>query len=188
MNLETDLNNFRIIAVTTLLSLAMISCGMAYAQNEPLSTDTVGGLSIKAVFKHKGGVEEVNSFKTFVQKSGYRIDKNELPSFTLTGGVSDDKPMLYYITDQLWKSHMINNDYKDFDVYVYIKKGSKVLRHLTYSDCNVAGYSITTLFDGDETYSGKTQFVIADSFDFECRGYKPYSPLYETLFKPKSPY
>jgi hypothetical protein len=106
----------------------------------------------------------------------------------MTGGVSDDKPMLYYITDNLWKSHMTNNDYKDFGVDVYIQKGSKVLRHLTYTDCNVVGYSVTTLFDGDETYSGKTQFVIADSFNFECRGYKPYSPIYEQLFKLKSPY
>lgn len=178
----------KIVVFAAILSLMLVSYGAVYAQTESLSTDTVGGLSIKTVFKHKGGTEEVNSFKTFIQKSGYRIDKNELPSFTLTGGVSDDKPMLYYITDHLWESHMSNNDYKDFDVDVYIKKGSKVLRHLIYTDCNVSGYSITTLFDGDETYSGKTQFVIADSFDFDCRGYKPYSPLYEVLFKPKSPY
>ncbi|HXG73513.1 MAG TPA: hypothetical protein VNK44_01655 [Candidatus Nitrosotenuis sp.] len=182
------MNGAKFVGLAAVLAVMLVSYGAANAQTEPLSTDTVGGLSIKTVFKHKGGTEEVNSFKTFTQKSGYRIDKNELPSFTLTGGVSDDKPMLYYVTDRLWESHMGNNDYKDFDVDVYIKKGSKVLRHLSYTDCNVAGYSITTLFDGDETYSGKTQFVIADSFDFDCRGYKPYSPLYESLFKPKSPY
>lgn len=177
-----------VIALIATISITLVSFGTVFAQSQSLPVDTVGGLSIKTVFKYKSGTEEVNSFKTFVQKSGYRIDKNELPSFSLTGGVSDDKPMLYYITDNLWKFQMGNNDYKDFDVYVYIKKGDKVLRHLTYTDCNVSGYSITTLFDGDETYSGKTQFVIADSFDFDCRGYKPYSPLYETLFQPKSPY
>jgi hypothetical protein len=175
------------LLIITICTVIMTS-GTAFAQKASLPTDTVGGLSIKTVFKHRGGVEEVNSFKTFVQTSGYRLDRNEVPSFTMTGGVSDDKPLLYYITDNLWESHMTNDDYKDFDVYVYLQRGSKVLRQLTYSDCNVVGYSVTTLFDGDETYSGKTQFVIADSFDFECRGYKPYSPVYESMFKPKSPY
>jgi len=179
--------HIRTLLIITICGVVVTS-GAAFAQKESLSTDTVGGLSIKAVFKHRGGVEEINSFKTFTQTAGYRLDRNEIPSFTMTGGVSDDKPMLYYITDNLWESHMTNNDYKDFDVDVYIQKGSKVLRHLTYTDCNVVGYSVTTLFDGDETYSGKTQFVIADSFNFECRGYKPYSPIYEQLFKPKSPY
>jgi hypothetical protein len=175
------------IALVLAICIVMTS-STVFAQKEALPTDTVGGLSIKAVFKYKGGVEEINSFKTFVQNSGYRLDKNEIPSFTVTGGVSDDKPMLYYITDNLWESQMVNSDYRNFDAYIYLQKGNKVLRHLTYTDCNVSNYVITTLFDGDETYSGKTQFVIADSFTIDCSGYKPHSPVYDQMLKPKPPY
>lgn len=160
-------------------ALLVFSAPIVFAESDSLATDTVGGLKIKAIFHHKSGIEEVNSFKIFTQSSGYRIDQRQTPTFSLVGGVSDDKPVLYYITDSLWNSGMKNDDYKDFDVEIFVKKGGKTLRHLKYADCMVTNYLISTLYDGEETFSGKTQFVIADSFDFECRGYAPYSPLYE---------
>ncbi len=48
---------------------------------------------------------------------------------------------------------------------------------MQYSSCDIDDYSVTTLFDGDETYSGKTKFVIADAYTFECNGYAPHCPL-----------
>ena len=41
----------------------------------------------------------------------------------------------------------------------------------------ISNYAFTTLHDYDETFSGLTQFVYADVFEFECEGYHPSSPL-----------
>ncbi len=71
-----------------------------------------------------------------------------------------------------------DTDYSEFDVDVYLfKRGDEVaFRHFMYQDCRITDYSVATLHDGDETFSGKTKFVLADAFSFECKGFHPHSP------------
>ncbi|MEM2160875.1 MAG: hypothetical protein QXN55_07980, partial [Candidatus Nitrosotenuis sp.] len=64
-----------------------------------------------------------------------------------------------------------------------ITHGIKTLRKLAYTDCRITNYYVTTLHDNDETFSGKTKFVYADVFAFECGGYSivPSSQLNKNL-------
>lgn len=141
--------------------------------------DSIGNLKIKAVFHFNKGVEEVNSFKVFNQMSGFQ--STEPIKLTLWGGVGPDKPLLYYATDMTYqRRNMPNPDFGEFDMDVYIQKDDIVFRELSYSDCKVSDYSVSTLHDNDETFSGKTKFVYADVFEFECKGYMPSSPTYES--------
>ena len=72
-----------------------------------------------------------------------------------------------------------SSDYRDFDVDVYLfQRGDDVaFRHFMYLSCDVVDYSVATLHDGDETFSGITKFVLADAFTFQCAGYQPHCPI-----------
>jgi len=67
-------------------------------------------------------------------------------------------------------AHDSDND--EFDVDISVTYGAKTIRQVAYTDCHITNYYITTLHDNDETFSGKTKFVYADVFAFECGEYK----------------
>ena len=140
--------------------------------------DTVGDVKIKAIFHfNKDGHEIIDSFRIINQLGGYDRDTIQ---FQLLGGVGNDKPKLYTATDMHYAqgSGAANTDYKDFDVDVYLyKRGEETaFRHFMYLSCEVSDYTVTTLHDGDETFSGKTKFVLADTFTFTCTGFHPHCP------------
>lgn len=139
----------------------------AYAES-----DSVGDLSVKTTFKFLQGEETVNSFKVFTQNAGYKW--HQTPAFQLWGAVGDDKELLYKAAEMTYdrRGSPHDSDYDQFDVDVSVSHGAKVLRTLAYTDCHITDYFITTLHDNDETFSGKTKFVYADVFAFECGGYE----------------
>ena len=145
----------------------------------PSAGDTVGDIQIRAMFYFNSGTEEINSFRIFNQMEGY--DLSAKPKLELTGGVGPDKQMLYHITDM--SHHQAHesrgSQFQDFDIDVYLMHEDHVYRKLVYSRCDVIDYTILTLHDGDETFSGKTKFVVADQFIFECEGYHPHCPSCE---------
>lgn len=142
--------------------------------------DTVGDVKIKAVFHfNKDGDETVDSFRIINQLGGYT--KGETIQFQLLGGVGSDKPKLYTATDKIYDQgfQTSSTDYRDFDVdvYLYHRGDEFAFRHFMYLDCDIAGYSVATLHDGDETFSGKTKFVLADAFTISCLGFHPHCPV-----------
>ncbi len=142
--------------------------------------DTIGDVKIRAIFLfNKDGEEVVDSFRIINQLGGY--ERPETIQFQLLGGVGGDKSKLYTATDKsyaLGLSGTTTSDYRDFDVDVYLfQRGNDVaFRHFMYLSCDVVDYSLATLHDGDETFSGLTKFVLADAFTFECSGYHPHCP------------
>ncbi|MBI5697240.1 MAG: hypothetical protein HZC29_01800 [Thaumarchaeota archaeon] len=149
------------------LIVAIIATTNAYAES-----DSVGDLKIKTTFKFAEGNEEINSFKVFTQNSGYKW--NETPSFQLWGGVGADKEILYETAEMTYERRGSghDSDYEEFDVDISVMHNTTTLRKLAYTDCRISDYYVTTLHDNDETFSGKTKFVYADVFAFECGGYK----------------
>ena len=62
-------------------------------------------------------------------------------------------------------------------MYLFHRGDELAFRHFMYLDCDISGYSVATLHDGDETFSGKTKFVLADAFTFTCMGFHPHCPV-----------
>jgi len=141
--------------------------------------DTIGDVKIRAIFNfNKDGKEVVDSFRIINQLGGY--DRSSTVQFQLLGGVGGDKSKLYTATDISYAQGLTttSTDYRDFDVDVYLfQRGDDVaFRHFMYLSCDVVDYSVATLHDGDETFSGLTKFVLADAFTFQCSGYHPHCP------------
>ncbi len=142
--------------------------------------DTIGDVKIRAIFQfEKHGYETVDSFRIINQLGGYQ--KAETIQFQLLGGVGGDKQKLYTATDKFYELGMSTavGGYNDFDVDVYLfQRGDDVaFRHFMYLSCDIIDYSVATLHDGDETFSGITKFVLADAFTFQCGGYHPHCPI-----------
>ncbi len=141
--------------------------------------DTIGDVKIKAIFHfNKEGMEEIDSFRILNQLEGYT--KDSINMVQLLGGVGGDKDKLYTATDMTLARNFerTSNDYNEFDIdiYLYHRGDASAFRHFAYASCNIIDYSVLTLHDGDETFSGLTKFVLADSFSFQCRGYQSYCP------------
>jgi hypothetical protein len=142
--------------------------------------DTIGDVKIRAIFNfNRDGKEVVDSFRIINQLGGYNMP--ETIQFQLLGGVGGDKSKLYTATDMSYAQGQTtaSNDFRDFDVDVYLfQRGDDVaFRHFMYLSCDVVDYSVATLHDGDETFSGLTKFVLADAFTFQCSGYLPHCPV-----------
>ena len=150
-------------------------------ETENYVEDTIGDVKIRTVFHFFGGDQVVDSFRIFDQMSGYASGQPIM--FQLLGGVGPDKQLLYAITDGAKaKQHAgrsVSPAFFDFDVDIYLfTRGDTVaFRHMMYTGCDVKDYAVTTLHDGDETFSGKTKFTIADAFTFQCTGYNPHCPI-----------
>jgi len=142
--------------------------------------DTIGDVKIRALFHfNKDGMETIDSFRIINQLSGFSRDSPVV--FQLLGGVGADKDHLYTAADKMHERNFVlsGEDYSHFDVdvYLYHRGDETAFRHFAYQGCDVVGYSVTTLHDGDETYSGLTKFVLADTFTFDCEGMLSHCPM-----------
>lgn len=148
--------------------------------------DTLGDMQIRAIFYFASGPETVDSFHIFEQvPGGYSYEGPN--AFTLIGGISADKVMLYHITDSAHhvKHSTTHSEFTDFDVDVILQIEDKPYRQFSYSRCHVDDYNITTLYDLEETFSKKDlKFVVADIFSFQCADYHPHCPICEAVMNP----
>ncbi len=152
----------------------------------PAAGDTIGDISIRATFYFHKATETVDSFRVFNTLGGYDFATN--PKLELTGGVGSDKSILYFVTDNA--HHIRHNkalpEFTDFDIDVHLMKGEDAYRKFSYSSCHVTDYNVLTLYDGDETFSGKTKFVVADQFLFDCQSFHPHCPYCEKTIEEAS--
>ena len=188
-----SMKNFRrlsLLASVVMFSVVMIaSQGMldtAYSEKieTPTASDSVGDIHVRAIFDMSDHRFVVDNFKVFDQKAGFNgLDHsvNTKPIIELWGAPDPSHMGLYVASDIIHTVGMraISQTSPEFDAYIEIYQGETVLRAFDYNDCMVTNYVFTTLHDGDETFSGKTQFVYADVFELECLGYMPVNPLFE---------
>ena len=123
---------------------------------------------------------EVIDFTEFHQ--GNLIAKAN-PTFELVG-VLGKSPLLNNAADQSReissRSTGVNSLEKLFDVNLVLVYRDKVVRGFDYSKCRIVDYVIKTEHDGEESfYKG---FALTNEFHFECLGYKPFDPIYDSLF------
>jgi len=148
----------------------------------PNPENTIGDLQIRVVFHFQQSTEIIDSFAIFNQIGGY--DYNELPKLQLIGGVGPDKLFLYHVTDNAHHNKHTDRlpEYTDFDVDVFIMKGSEAYRKMAYTTCSVLDYNVVTLFDLEETFSKpELKFVVADDYIIECGSFHPHCPICITI-------
>ena len=142
--------------------------------SEPVESDSVGDIHIRATFDMSNGSFENNSFKIFTQVSGYKDltkTKYQKAVFTTAGAPGWENMWLYHAADVQHRGYQKAIDPSpEFNVMVEMYQGDTVFRSFDYTDCVVSNYYVSTLHDGDETFSGKTKFVYADNFEFTCSG------------------
>ena len=170
--------------ITTIMISAQGIPNMAFAEDSAVESDSVGDIHIRAHFKMSNIEFENNSFKIFNQVSGYNQlggDKYEKAVFTTAGAPGMENMWLYHAADVQHRGYQKSVDpAKDFKVTIEMYQGDVVFRSFAYNDCVVSDYKVITLHDGEETFSGKTKFVYADTFEFTCAGMTLDCPFHYT--------
>jgi hypothetical protein len=135
---------------------------------------------ILTTFHFRGGDEQI-PFEVFNQDKGWH--NNEPVKFTLLKVVGHT-PLLHEAASHAskWSNVPAGFDHmwKDFDVDVYIVKGTEVVQTFVYDDCNVSYYNVYTEFDKEEAWMDKGIAVI-DKYQFQCKGYKADDPNYAAM-------
>ncbi len=136
------------------------------------------------MFYFSQGKSVVDSFHIFEQSPG-GYDFTGANAFSLVGGISPDKMMLYHVIDN--SHHKRHHDtaayqFRGFDVDIELMIEDVTYRLFDYTDCDVTDYSVTTLYDKEETFSKlDLKFVVADVVSFACEDYHPHCPYCEEM-------
>jgi hypothetical protein len=136
------------------------------------------GATAMVTFTYSDGIEVIN-FPIFDQHNV--LDKS-YPTFTLEGIVGDF-PMLYERVDENLSIQSVQGSsyVENFDVDVSLMYGEETARVYNYSGCRVTDYDVNSAMNKEESYI-KGKFAFENTFDFECKGYTPNSPVYDALF------
>ena len=156
---------------------------------EPIK-NTDKNLKAVATFDYSHGSESVE-FTMFTQskmisatestESKEFDKKTTYPTFELQGVVGD-YPMLYEFTDKNRKIHkVLGTQNKDLvDVTINLVYGDDVIRSFDYSGCRTTDYEVSASPNNEESYV-KNKFALVNIFDFECQGYSPINPMYDSM-------
>jgi len=137
------------------------------------------GPQVIATFDLTNGVKVVK-FPEFYQ--GNLIARAN-PTFELVG-ILGDTPFLYDLVDNSINTRSMSTGVSSmvelFDVNLVLAYDNKIIRGFDYSKCRIVDYKIKTEHDLEESfYKG---FALTNEFHFECTGYKPYNPPYDSFF------
>ncbi len=139
-------------------------------------------ITIHTEFIFRDAVEKSDGFQIYEQVSGFD-QTSDSPVFKLIGAVDYDRTYLYEAADMTFQRGVINtqHDYGQFDADVYLQKEGVTFRHFEYFDCSISEYRVVTLFDKEEGWFTSKGFATVDEFEFECNGYKPNNPLFDSV-------
>ncbi len=169
--------------IVVVLAIGIIFQGSTAETLEFDPTDAaINDLQIETSFHFVGiGNLSLDTFSVYQQLSGFK--RGEAISFQLFGLAGIDKIGLYKLADLSSNQRFgtTTDPISNFGVDVRIVHNEQVLHEFKYIGCKLEDYKVTTLFDADETFSGKTKFAIVDGFEFLCKGYEPNTPLFEKL-------
>ena len=164
---------FGIVTLLTLSAIMITSFGisnMAFAEEY----DFVAGIHNEVTFHFRDGVETVN-FPVFSTTAD--IVENVGTSFMVEGVVGDN-PLLHKALDEAYVYRMttltgqnFDYNYRYFDVDVNVVQNGNVLKSLTYNNCSITSYGLSTLTDDYESYlASNTGFAIVNEVEFGCGG------------------
>ena len=134
-----------------------------------------------ATFIFDDGVEVID-FAVFEQLGD--VYSRDNPSFELIG-IPGNYPLLYGSMDHTLNigpnTSGISANTELFDVDVDLMYGDKSVRGFNYNDCRVVLHFFETERDKEDGFF--KGFVHENTFEFECRGYHPNNPVYDSMFE-----
>jgi len=172
---------------------------ITHEYEEPLQ-NTDKGLSAFATFTFEDGIETIE-FSMFTQNEVLTVTekvnddngntnlaaeaftrKVTYPTLELRGIVGD-YPLLYnHVDDSLTIQGVIGTNNRNLaDIDIKIVSGDEEIRGFNYSNCRSTNYIVSTDPNTEESYV-KNKFALESVFDFECQGYTPNNPVYDTMF------
>lgn len=164
------------ITTVTLLTISVIMMTSFGISNSAFAEeyDFVAGIHNEVTFHFRDGIETVN-FPVFSTTAD--IVENVGTSFMVEGVVGDN-PLLHKALDESYVHRMstltgenFDYNYKYFDVDVNVVQNDTVLKSLTYNNCHITSYGLSTLTDDYESYlASNTGFAIVNSIEFLCGG------------------
>lgn len=131
------------------------------------------------IFKFDDGTEIIE-FPIFEQQD---LLEQGNPQFTLVG-VPRMYPLLYeHIDDNLVGSTSSgSNSFTTlFDVDISLIYGTDTVRGFNYTQCRSIDYVVKTQHDKNGRFF--KGFALTNEFHFECQGYHPNNPVYDSMFK-----
>ena len=166
---------------------------------EPIQ-NTDQGLSTMSTFTFADGVETIefsmfkqNEILTVTEKVNDDNGQKALAAEAFTRkvtyptiefrGIVGDYPLLYNHVDENRKIQGVGGtQYRNLvDIDVDIISDGQVIRGFNYVNCRAINYDVDTDADKEESYA-KNKFALENLFDFECQGYHPNNPTYDTMF------
>ena len=133
-------------------------------------------------FAFKDGIEKIE-FPYFELTSGYEETSSTVPAEFNLEGVVGNYPLLYQAIDNARKvSGQTGSFNTDFDTLVEFVQDGKTLRALSFNDCRIGSAEITTQYDKEEGFTGKSGFALVHQIDFECAGLKPINSGLKALY------
>lgn len=176
-------------AIASLLAVS-VAAMLGIASQQQISAEesderqyvTGNDVKIYTEFTFRDAVEQSNGFQIYHQVSGFdRI--NDSAAFMLSGAVDYDRVYLYKAADMTSIRGVTNiqHNYGQFDVDVHLQKDGISFRSFEYTDCSIVDYKVDTLFDKEEGWTTSKGFTTVDEFEFECNGYSPINPLFDSM-------
>ena len=133
-------------------------------------------------FEFDNGAEKIESV-IFNSMSGFSEGSYDNPSFQIITAVLPHPLIDNAIENSQKVSGLATTFNQDFDVNVDFVNSEEKLRGLNFEGCIIDGYSIVTLRDKEEGYTGKRGFATAEIIDVECSGLIPDNPKFKTISK-----
>ncbi len=170
------------VSLNAMFGIATSQQQISAEENDEKQYPRANDVEVHTEFTFRDAVEISDGFQIYEQVSGFdRI--NDSAVFKLTGAVDYDRMYLYEAADMTFVRGVTNvqHDYGQFDVTVRLQKDGTAFRTFEYTDCSIIDYKVDTLTDKEEPWFTSKGFATVDEFEFECNGYAPVNPLFDSV-------
>ena len=180
-----------IVAVSVIATLAVASI-MGFQLTEIIAEEvnapeylTAEGVTITGIFKFNDDGEELVPLQVFTQSKGFQRSQ---PFIFTVQKVVGNTPLLHKNADEAFfyrNSEIQKQDVNSFDADIILATGPHAKRTISYLDCFVDDYRVTTLRDNEEGYFNKG-FAIVEDYVLECKNMELHNPALEEMITPEN--
>jgi len=175
--------NFLCGGVNAINEVSEVSWGTTFTNIEYAHTPYTFAENSRSfiTFEFDQGFEKIE-FPYFAVTGGFEEEvDNVIPGFSVEGTLSEHPLLTKAIQNARATSGYKSGANIDFEATVEFTKDDKVVRTLEFKDCRVDSSKITTQYDKEEGFTGKSGFAFVEEIGFECIGLSTVNDTYEEM-------